>query len=190
MDSRAAIIADLRAQLSQVAPMRTQAPPSPTGIPSIDQHIEGWPSPGVALIHGPVGSGRFSLILPALRQHTEAGRTIAIVDPLGWLYPPGLPNIDLQRLMLVRCGSPLSGWAATQLAASGALPMTILLDPPPLRRDAIRLMRAAQTGESTVIVLTEQPDRDLAAPVRLRCLSSKEVQIERGAAGQPRVSFT
>jgi hypothetical protein len=189
MPSRAAIIADLRAQIARIAPMRTEAAPAPTGVPALDAHITGWPTPGVALIHGAVGSGRFGLILPTLQRHTTAGRCVAIIDPMGWLYPPGLPGLNLQQLMLVRCGSPQSGWAAVQLASSGATPMIILLDPPPLRRDGLRLMRATEAGQSTVIVLTERPDPQLTAPIRLHCMGNRQVRIERGAAGQP-VFFT
>ena len=185
MASRAAIVADLRAKLAAIAPMRTRSVAQPTGLAALDAHIGGWPTPGVALIHGAVGTGRFGLILPALQRHTEAGRTIAIVDPLGWLYPPGLPGVDLRQLMLVRCGGPQSGWAAIQLAASGALGLVVLLDPPPLRRDGLRLLRATETGQSTVIVLSERPDPQLAAQVRLRCMGHRQVQVERGSAGQP-----
>ena len=184
MSSRTAIIADLRAHLAKVAPMREPPPPSPTGIDALDAQIGGWPQPGIAHIHGAIGSGRMGLILPAIQAHTQAGRTIAIVDPMGWLYPPGLPDVDLQHLMLIRCGSIQSGWATTQLAGSGALPMTVLLDPPPLSQDASRLLRATESGQSTVAVLTETPDPRLSAQVRLHCLGGGEVQIERGLRGQ------
>lgn len=184
MSSRAAIIADLRAHLAKVAPMRAPPPPSPTGIDGLDAHIGGWPQPGIAHIHGAVGSGRMGLVLPAIQAHTQAGRTVAIVDPMSWLYPPGLPDVDLQYLMLVRCGSIQAGWATTQLAGSGALPMIVLLDPPPLSQDASRLLRATESGQSTVAVLTETPDPRLSAQVRLRCLGGGEVRVERSTAGQ------
>ena len=184
MSSRTAIIANLRDHLAKVAPMREPPPPSPTGIEALDAQIGGWPQPGIAHIHGAIGSGRMGLILPAIQVHTQAGRTVAIVDPMGWLYPPGLPGVDLQYLMLVRCGSIQAGWATTQLAGSGALPMTVLLDPPALSQDASRLLRATESGQSTVAVLTEIPDPRLSAQVRLRCLGGGEVHIERGMRGQ------
>ena len=183
MSSRAAIIEDLRAHLAKVAPMRETPPPTPTGIAALDAHIGGWPQPGIAHIHGAIGSGRMALVLPAMQAHTQAGRTVAVVDPMGWLYPPGLPNVDLQHLMLVRCGSIQAGWATTQLAGSGALPMIVLLDPPPLSQDAARLLRATESGQSTVAVLTESLDPRLSAQVRLRCMGGGEVHIERGACG-------
>lgn len=189
MPSRATIIADLRAHLAKVAPVREPSPPISTGIDALDAQIGGWPQPGIAHIHGAIGSGRMGLILPAIRAHTQAGRTVAIVDPVGWLYPPGLPNVDLRHVMLVRCGNVQAGWAATQLAGSGALPMTVLLDPPPLSQDASRLLRSTESGQSTVIVLTETPDPRLSAQVRLRCMGDGEMRIERGTLGNTGTSF-
>jgi len=130
------------------------------------------------------------VILPSLQQHTQAGRTVALVDPQGWCHPPGLPDVDLQNLMLIRCGGPQAGWATIQLAASGAVPLVILLDPPPLVGDAHRLLRATESGESTAIVLTERPDARLTAPVRIHTLGGGRVRIERGAPGQPAFSLS
>ena len=104
MSTTLSTIAELRAHLAQIAPVRVQSPPTATGHPLLDTHLGGWPHPGVASIHGAVGTGRIGLILPALQAHTQAKRTVAIVDPLGWLHPPGLPGVNLKHLMLVRCG--------------------------------------------------------------------------------------
>jgi len=169
--------------------MRTGSPPVATGIPELDAHIQGWPCPGLVGIHGAAGTGRIGLVLPALKLHTQAHRMVAIVDPLGWLYPPGLPGLHLQYLMLIRCGGARAAWATAQLAASGAVPLIILLDPPPLGRDARRMLRATESGKSTVVVLTERPDPQLCAPVRLRTLGQKRVQIERGAPTQPVITL-
>ena len=87
MSSRAAIIEDLRAHLAKVAPMRETPPPTPTGIAALDAHIGGWPQPGIAHIHGAIGSGRMGLVLPAMQAHTQAGRTVAVVDPWAGCTP-------------------------------------------------------------------------------------------------------
>jgi len=189
MASRASIIADLKAHIEQVAPMRTSRAPAPTGIPALDAHLGGWPQPGIALVHGSVGSGRFRVVLPTLQKNTTTEQTVAVIDPIGWLYPPGLPGVNLQHLMLIRCGSPQADWAAAQLAASGAVPIVILLDPPPLSRGAARLMRATETGQSTVIVIGERLEPHLNPQVRLRCLGNNTVQIERGSPRQPTIKI-
>jgi hypothetical protein len=185
MASRATTLAELRAHLAAVAPMRTGTPPTSTGWGELDAAIGGWPRPGVAAIYGAVGTGRMGVILPSLQHHTQAGRTVALVDPLGWCHPPGLPGVDLRHLMLIRCGGPQAGWAAIQLAASGAVPLVVLLDPPPLAGDARRLLCATESGDSTAIVLTERPDARLTTPVRIHTLGGGQIRIERGALGQP-----
>jgi len=158
-----------------------------TGISNLDAHIGGWPQPGVALVYGPVGSGRFRPVLPTIQQTTTADHTIAVVDPIGWLHPPGLPGVNFQHLMLVRCGSDQAGWATSQLASSGAVSIVILLDPPPLSRDAARLRRATEEGQSTVIVLGDRIDPHLNPNVRLRCMGNNTIRIERGATHQATV---
>lgn len=178
-------IEELRAHLAQIAPVRVQPSPIATGHPPLDTHLGGWPHPGLASIYGAVGTGRIGLVLPALQKHTQAKRTVAIVDPLGWLHPPGLPGVNFQHLMLIRCGSPKAGWAASQLARCGAIPLVVLLDPPRLARDGLRLLRATESGHSTAIVLSEQSDPHLSASVRLRMLGHHRIQIERGVPGSP-----
>ena len=189
MPTTLSTIEELRAHLAQIAPVREQHPPTATGHPTLDMHLGGWPHPGVASIHGAVGTGRIGLILPALQSHTVAKRTVAIVDPLGWLHPPGLPGVNLKHLMLIRCGGPKAGWAATQLAGCGAIPMVVLLDPPPLAREGLRLLRATESGHSTAIVLSEQLDPQLSASTRLRMLGHHRIRIERGAPGSPVVDI-
>ena len=185
MSSHASIIAKLRAHLESIAPMRTPADSIPTGWSELDAAIGGWPQPGVVAIHGAVGTGRMGVVLPAMYTLSHRQQTVALVDPLGWCHPPGLPEIDLRHLMLIRCGSAEAGWAAIQLASSGAIPLVIVLDPPPLYRDAIRLLRATESGASTTVVLTERPDPHLTAPVRIQTLGARQIRIERGAPGNP-----
>ncbi len=170
--------------------MRPRPPSVPTGWSNLDDAIGGWPQPGVASIHGAVGTGRMGLVLPSIRTLTRSGCTVALVDPLGWCHPPGLPGVDLKHLMLVRCGSAQAGWAAIQVAGSGAVPLVILLDPPPLTRDATRLLRATETGASTAIVLSDQPDPHLTVPVRIQTMGDRHIRIERGAPGSPCMLLT
>ena len=176
MSSRAAIIEDLRAHLAKVAPMREMPPPTPTGIAALDAHIGGWPQPGIAHIHGAIGSGRMALVLPAMQAHTQ-GRTVAVVDPMGWLYPlqRGPAALDVGSMWKHQ-----AGWATTQLAGSGALPMIILW----IRRHCLRT-RQGGDGERPEHCsrAPESLDPRLSAQVRLRCMGGGEVRIERGASG-------
>ena len=189
MSSDSSTIAQLRAHLSQLAPMRTSEPPISTDIPQLDAEIGGWPRPGVVSIHGAIGTGRIGIVLPTMQAHTQSDHTIAVVDPIGWLHPPGLPGINLRKLMIIRCGNERANWAAAQLASSGAIPIVLLLDPPPLRADSHRLMHATESGKSTLFILTERPEIRLTAPVRIKTLGNGKIKIERGAPHQPVISL-
>ena len=189
MSNRSSTIAQLRAHLSQVAPMRTSTPPISTEIPQLDAELGGWPCPGVVSIHGAIGTGRIGIVLPTLQSHTQRGCTIAIVDPLGWLHPPGLPGLNLRKLMIVRCGNERAHWAAAQLVASGAIPIVVLLDPPHLRTNAHQLIHATESGKSTLFVLTERPEIRLTASVRIKTLGQGKLKIERGAPHQPVITL-
>ena len=189
MASSTSILDELRAHIASIAPMRTRSAATPTGWAELDQHIGGWPRPGIVSVHGAVGTGRLGVILPMLRAHTHKQQTVAIVDPMGWIHPPGLPGVDFNHLMLIRCGSVQAGWAAHQVASSGAVPVVVLLDPPSLARDGVRLSRATETGSSTAIVITERPDPRLSAPVRIQTIGGHRIVIERGAPGTPCLSL-
>ena len=169
--------------------MRPSTPPISTEIPHLDAEIGGWPCPGVVSVHGAVGTGRIGTVLPTMQAQTQRDQTIAIVDSLGWLHPPGLPEINLRKLMIVRCGNERASWAAAQLAASGAIPIVLLLDPPPIRGDARRLIHAAEAGKSTLFILTERPQTHLSAPIRIKTLGNRKIEIERGAPHQPVITL-
>ncbi len=180
---RATILAELRQKLAATAPPLTETELVPSGVPELDAVTGGWPRPGISAIVGAPGSGRLGWTLPALRRLTAEDRPVAIIDAQGWLNPPGLPGVKLDRLVLVRPGLPQALWAAEQLARSGALALTLLLDPPPLGRAARRLRHAVETGHSALIVLSDRNDPDLAAHLRLETASPGTARLARGPGG-------
>ena len=181
--NRNAVLAQLRAHLQQVAPMRVAAPRLSMGLPALDARTSGWPRPGLALLEGAAGSGRLGLVLPALGRLSRSGRNVAIVDPVGWLHPPGLNGVVLERLLVIRPGVGRAVWATEQLARSGGLPLVVLLDPPPLRTGGRRLLHAAEAGDSTVVVVSEAPQRGLPASLAIKSIRPGEVCIQRGGRG-------
>jgi len=166
----------LRAHLARIAPARPPRVGLPSGLPALDQAVGGWASAGLSEVVGRAGSGRLSLVLPALRALTEQGRPVAIVDPVGWLHPPGL-DLVLDRLLLVRPGARAL-WATEQLVRSGALPLVLLLDPPPLGRGGRRLLHAAEAGGCALIVLTEHLDTRLQPSLRLESVRLESARLE------------
>ena len=184
---RAAILADLRRQLAEKAPVRPPATPLPSGIPSLDAATGGWPRPGVAAVRGAPGTGRLGLVLPALRALSCADRMVAVVDAMGWLNPPGLPGVRMSRLLLVRPGVGQACWAAEQLASSGAVPLAAVLDAPPFGRASLRLQRAAESGGSTVIVVGEDPG--LSSGLTIEMSGARAARVTRGAPGEPVLSL-
>ncbi|MCK6504131.1 hypothetical protein L6R53_12145 [Myxococcota bacterium] len=177
--SRQERVAALRAHLAQVAPPRPARTGLPSGLETLDAAAGGWASPGLSEVVGRPGTGRLSLVLPAMRAVAARGRPVAVVDALGWLYPPGLPDLPLELLLVVRAGGRAL-WAAEQLARSAALPLVIVLDPPGLGRGARRLQQAAEAGGCAVILLTEAPDPHLRPDLRLQACGRGRFQLVRG----------
>lgn len=180
---RASILAELRQKLAATAPPLTETEHLPSGVPGLDAVTGGFPRPGITAIVGAAGSGRLGWVLPALRRLTEEDARVAIVDTQGWLNPPGLPGVNLDRLILVRPGAAQALWAAEQLARSGALGLTILLDPPPLGRAGRRLRHAVEAGHSALVVVSDRADPDLAAGLRLETASPGTARLARGGGG-------
>lgn len=160
-----------------------------TGLPDLDALLGGWPRPGLVEISGLPGSGRLGLILPLIVRETRRGRVVGLVDVLERFHPPALVGIEPSRLLLVRPGGERAVWVTEQLAASGALACTVLLDPLPLRRGGIRLLRAAERGGSLVVVLAEREDPACPATVRLAVGGTPEaavrVKVLRRRQGPP-----
>ncbi|MFN7146666.1 MAG: hypothetical protein ACK4YP_23025, partial [Myxococcota bacterium] len=138
-----------------------------TGIAGLDAWLRGWPRPGPVEIAGLPGAGRLALLTPLFERLTREGRTVLLVDPLQQVHPPGLGRIDASRLVLVRPSPERAAWTAEQVARSGAVDVLVVLDAPPLGRGGVRLTRAAEAGNLGVFVLSERPEVELPAVLRL-----------------------
>lgn len=183
--TKAHVVAELRRHIARVAPMRPLPVGLPTGISALEASTGGWPCPGVALIQGPTGSGRLAPVLPALARLTRVGRTVAVVDSNRILHPPGLPGVCLDHILLIRPAPTRVLWAAEQLARCDAIPLVVVLDPPSLGRQSVRLQRAAEAGSSSVIVISELAQRRLPAVLHLQTgpRGPGHVRLLRGGRG-------
>jgi hypothetical protein len=186
MSSSPATLQELRSAIARLEGRPSTAPKQPvlsSGLEDLDRAVRGWPSPGVSEVVGRTGSGRLSLILPTLQRLTRLGRPVAVVDAFGLAYPPGWRKLSLEHVLVVQPGPERAAWAAEQLAASGAVPLVVLMDGPRLGRGGPRIQRAAERGGCSVLILTERSERALPAALRLqlrgRGARGLKVQVNR-----------
>lgn len=139
-----------------------------SGVPEIDELVDGLPSPGIVEVCGEVGSGRTRLALALVKAALARSEAVGWVDFERRLYAPGLADqgVPLHRLLVMRPPADRALWGAEQLIRSGCFPWVIAADPPPLRRAGQRWQRASEAGRCTVVVLRQRPHRDLPCAVR------------------------
>ena len=115
---------------------RLLRPVASTGIPSIDELLEGGlPLGAITEMVGPECSGRTSLALSFVSQMTRTGKVCAWIDVSNALDPESAAatGIDLSRLLWVRCGVPPSTNTRSISIDGFALPEKYLI-PPPIKK--------------------------------------------------------
>ena len=134
--------------------------PMPTGSP-LDAILPqgGLPRGAITEMHGPIGAGRMRVALLALIGAAKSGRG-AVVDPMAMFYPPAAAalGMPLERMLLVRPRDPArAAWAAEQIARSGVAICVVVIDARVDDAHARRLLRAAETGQTALVLLAERP---------------------------------
>jgi hypothetical protein len=86
-----------------------QPPPAilvPSGVPELDAAGGGLPRGAITEIHGPVSSGRATVLASILAAAAERGEICALADASDSLDPASAAaaGLDLARLLWVRCG--------------------------------------------------------------------------------------
>lgn len=178
------MIAELRARLQALrfgAAPRVVPGRLPAGSAELDAWLGGWPMPGIAEVSGAVGSGRLSLVLPALAMLGKQGRPVVIVDPEQQFYAPG-SGVPLEAQVIVRPPPDQGGWVVEQVARSGAVEACLVLDAPRLGRAGLRIARACEVGNVAVFVVGTEAEQDLPAALRL--------SVEGWSGGAVRVACT
>lgn len=118
------------------------------------------------------GGGAWTIAFCLARQACAAGKGLVVVDSEGSFYPPSaaLWGIDLDRMLLVRPGSPRDALAAmAQSLRSAAVGAAVGVFGPIASTDYRRLQLAAETGGSLGLLLraAEQRHAPSFAAVRL-----------------------
>ena len=114
-------------------PARTIRPVTPTGIRSVDEVLEGGlPIGTLTELVGGECSGRTSLALSFLAELTGSGKVCAWIDVSNSLNPESAAavDLDLSRLLWVRCGVPAGPLSEPSVAKGFVLPEKYLVPPP------------------------------------------------------------
>lgn len=135
---RSQVEAALRDRIpSALTPLaRTVRPVTPTGIRSVDEILEGGlPIGTLTELVGGGCSGRTSLALSFLAELTRAGKVCAWIDVSNSLNPESAAavDLDLSRLLWVRCGVPAGASSQHSVAKGFVLPEKYLV-PPPIKK--------------------------------------------------------
>ena len=176
-----------RTDVRRGTPRRVDAPAHATGFAALDAALpaRGWPIGGVAeVLVGAHGIGETSLLLPALRALTAAGRWAAFVRPPHEPYAPALVNagVRLERLLVVDAPDDAeAAWAAERLLRSGRVAAVVLWLARTTPARQRRLQLAAETGGSWGTVYRPAAAAAEHSPVALRL--TLEVSAGRLAVG-------
>jgi recombination protein RecA len=108
-------------------------PVTPTGIPSVDEVLEGGlPVGAITEMVGAECSGRTGLALSLVVQMTQLGKVCAWVDVSDSLHAQSAAaaGVDLRRLLWVRCGVSAASKSEQSSQNCFALPEKYLIPPP------------------------------------------------------------
>jgi hypothetical protein len=156
------------------------------GIAGLDSAVGGWPY--LSEVSGRVGAGRLSILQPCASALTQRGALVAIVDPLCLFNPVGWSNVDLENLTLARPPLTQCQWTAEQLAGSGCFELVVVIDPPNIGKTGARILRAAESGLCSVVIVTTEGNSRLPAHVRLIVEGWRKggvmVSVEKGGRGE------
>ena len=142
MSSATAIRMQIEANLSRRIPSalspapKVLRPTSSTGIPSIDDLLEGGlPLGALTEMVGPECSGRTSLALSFLARLTQAGKVCAWIDVSNCLRPESVAacGVDLPHLLWVRCGATHASKVSGGSEKIFTLPEKYMIAPPTKR---------------------------------------------------------
>ena len=155
------------------------APREPTGHAALDAVLPGggWPEAALTeLLLAADGIGELALLLPTLARLTQAGRTVAWIDPPYRPYMPALARagVDPSRLHVVDTGGSETAWALEQCLRSQACAAVLGWPPRADDRTLRRLQVAAETGHALGFVFRPLAAARNPSPAALR------LQLEAG----------
>jgi recombination protein RecA len=156
----------------------------PTGVPSIDRLVGGFPRGSLTEIYGPPCSGRTSLLISALASRTVASEVCALVDARDAFDPhfAEAAGVKLEQLLWVRCQNVDRALRVTDLLVQGGGFGLIALDlgdtPPHLVRYVpmqvwFRLRQAVEHQPTIFLVVEQESNVKTCASLILRLHTQK-----------------
>jgi len=145
-----------------------------TGFPALDAALpsRGWASGCLTeLLVGHNGIGEFSLLLPAIKQLTQKGQWVALIQPPFIPYAPALGNagVQLEQLLVVNPSDDKSTlWACEQCLRSGVFSAVITWVQRSTPQKQRRLQIAAETGGGIAMMYRPEITRSEHSPAALR----------------------
>jgi hypothetical protein len=146
-------------RIGQVRPRARSA--IKTGFEALDQALpdQGWEQGALTeLLCNEQGVGELSVLLPAIRQTSEAGRGIVLVAPPYIPLPVAweAKGVNLQHVIIVRADAADQLWVMEQAARSGACGMVVgwnMQARSHINYQALRrLQLAAESGGTTLVL--------------------------------------
>ena len=189
----------MQAALPHLPHWRARTTPEllPTGLPFIDQLLEGFPRGRISEIVGPVSSGRTSLLNAILAAATSRGEFCALIDTHDVFDPTtgAASGIELRKLIWVRCAGDAGHAmkAADLLLHSGGFGVVALDLADLAARIAnhipiswwFRFQRAVENTSAVFVLLGTSPHARSCAAVQLdmrqeRAVFSGKFRLMRG----------
>ena len=156
---------------------RRVKPSIPTGFPDFDRVLpaRGWEQGAMTeILANDQGIGEMSLLAPALRQTTLAGRNVVIAGVPYVPFPHAWESlgISLNNVLLLRAEGAHLLWSLEQAARSASCAIIVAWTTAcrkELTYQALRrLHRAAETGGATLILFRPENIIDQASPAPTR----------------------
>ena len=168
-----------------------------SGHPTLDAVLpsHGWAQAEMTeILTNEQGIGELLLLAPAIRQLTQAGRSVVLIAPPYLPYPMALESIGvaLNRIVLILAEGDEQLWATEQAARSGACGLVITWGSHKRKQwsnAALRRLQVAATNGNTALMVYRPADAILEAspaPTRLVVSASEgmlqvKVAKRRGA---------
>lgn len=156
--------------------LHAHLPGLPSGYDALDACLpwQGWPANAIAEVINPHwGSGELQLVLPLLRQLSQARKWILWVSPPYLPYAPGLlrAGIDPAQIVVVHSQPPLSAidtlWSIEKALQSDSSALVLAWPQQLQAKHLRRLQLAASTGKTLGILFHQKHIRHSPAVLQL-----------------------